>query len=97
MNQKLWDKKGLFIQNGHFGGIFSHKSPPGMRTRFQKWVNGEVAGIGTCKFEFSTIKTPIMTYKMLFLTIIRKSPKKGCFLALKDPRGHKPEFCQGQQ
>ena len=41
-------------------GHFSHKSPPGTRTRFQKWVNGEVSAIGTCKFEFSTIKTPVL-------------------------------------
>ena len=78
-------------------GHFSPKSPGGMRTRFQKWVNGEVSGIGTCKFEFSTIKTHITTYKMAFPTNIRKSPQKGCFLALKVPRGREPEFWQGQE
>ena len=85
-------QKGLFKQNWHFGGIFSHKSPPGTRTRL-----GEVSGIGTCKFEFSTIKTPITTYKMAFSTNTRKSPQKGCFLALKVPRGREPEFFQGKQ
>ena len=29
INQKLWAKKGLFYQNGHFKGIFSNKSPQG--------------------------------------------------------------------
>ena len=95
MNQSYGPKK-VFL-NRHFGGILAIKVHQGTQTRFQKWVNGEVSGIGTCKFEFSTIKTPITTYKMVFLTIIRKSPQKGVFLALKVPRGREPEFCQGQQ
>ena len=91
-------QKRSFYQNwGHFGGIFSNKSPHGTRTRFQKLVNGEVSGIGTCKFESSTIKTPMKTYIMVFSTNIRKKPLKGVFLALKVPGGREPEFCQGQQ
>ena len=29
-------RKGLFKQNGHFGGIFSHKSPPGDTNQIPK-------------------------------------------------------------
>ena len=61
--------------------------------KFQKWVNDEVSGIGTCKFEFSTIKKH---YKDIHNGILdkhyKKSPQKGCFLALKEPPGHTQEL-----
>ena len=73
-------QKGIFKQNWHFGGIFSQKSPPGTRTRFQKWVNGEVSGIGNCKFEFSNIKTPYNDIQNgIFEKHQKKPPKKGVF------------------
>ena len=68
-----------------------------MRTRFQKWVNGDVSGIGTCKFEFSTIKNPYNDIQNGIFDNHHKKPQKWCFLALKVPRGREPEFCQGEQ
>ena len=91
-------QKKVFLNKMDILGEFSHKSPPrGREPDSKKWVNSEVSGIGTCKFEFSTIKNPITTYKMVFETISRKRPKKGVFLAPKVPRGREPEFCQRQQ
>ena len=61
INQKYWPKKVFLNKMGILGAFLAIQVPPGTRTRFQKWVNSEVFGIGTCKFEFSTIKTPITT------------------------------------
>ena len=91
MHQK---KVFLVKKNGHFGGIFSPKSPQGTRNTSQKRVNDKVLGIGICKFEVATIKTTIMTYIIVFWTNIRKTPRKGCFLALKEPPGHNQELSQ---
>ena len=70
--------KSLILTNlGAFGGFLA--TP--------KRVNDEFLGIGTCKFEFSTIKNH---YKDIHNDILDKSlkkPQKGVFLALKVPRG----------
>ena len=87
INQSYGSKKVFLSKIGILGAFLAIKSPPGTRTRFQKRVNREVSGIGTCKFEFSTIKTPIMTYKMAFSTNIRKSPQKGVLSSPKSPQG----------
>ena len=95
IKQKLWAEKVFLNKMGILGAFLALKVPPGTRTRFQKWVNGEVSGIGTCKFEFSTIKTPITTYKMDFLTIVRKSPQKGVFFSPKSPQGTRSRVLPG--
>ena len=61
------------------------------------WVNDEFSGIGTCKFEFSTIKT---YYKDIHNNILDKSQKKppkwGVSSPKKVSREHEPEFCRGR-
>ena len=89
-------QKGLLNKMGILGAFLAIKTP-GTRTRFQKWVNGEVSGIGTCKFEFGTIKNPYNDIQNGIFDNHQKKPQKGVFLALKVPRGREPEFCQGQQ
>ena len=73
---------------GFLGAFLGDLSTP-------KRVNEEFSGIGTCKFEFSTIKNH---YKDIHNDILDKSlkkPQNGVFLALKGPRGREPEFCRG--
>ena len=95
---KSYGPKKVFLNKMSIVGAFlAIKVPRGREPDSKNLVNGEVSGIGTYRFEFSTIKTSITAYKMAFLTIIRKSPQKGVFLALRVPRGREPEFCQGQQ
>ena len=73
-------QKGLFKQNWHFGGIFSQKRPQGRGPDSQKWVNGEVSGIGTCKFEFSNIQNPYNDIQNgIFDKHQKKPPKRGVF------------------
>ena len=58
----------------------------------QKRVNGKVSGIGTYKFEFSTIKND---YNDIHNDILDKHQKKapnGVVLALKEPPGHTQEL-----
>ena len=48
----------------------------------QKEVNGEVSDIGTCKFEFSTIKNHYKDIHNGILDKILKKAQNGVFLAL---------------
>ena len=81
---KSYKIKSLILNNlGAFGVFLAN----GEAVSTPKEVNDEVSGIGTCKFEFSTIKNH---YKDIHNDILDKSlkkPQNGVFLALKVPRG----------
>ena len=77
---------------GAFGVFFSQY---GEAVSTPKEVNEEVSGIGTRKFEFSTIKTH---YKDIHNDILDKStkkPQKWGVLALKVPRGTRTRVLPG--
>ena len=75
-----------------FWGIFSPKSPQGTRNTSQKRVNDKVSNIGTCKFEFTTIKNHYNDIHNGILDKQQKKPQKGVFLALKEPPGHTQSY-----
>ena len=74
-------------------GFLAH----GITVAIPKQRNDELSGIGTSKFEFSTI---INHYEDIHNGILhkkQKTHKMGGVLALKVPGGCEPEFCRGRQ
>ena len=84
--------KSHFEEFGAFWGVFSKW---GDLSTPKRRVNDEVSGIGTCKFEFSTIKNH---YKDIHNDILDKSSKKpqkwGVF-SPKSPRGTRTRVLPG--
>ena len=81
-------QKGLFGKKKCILGIFSPKSSQWTRNTTQKRVNDKVSGIGTCKFEFSSLKNHYNDIHNCISTNIRKKPQKGVFSPKRAPRAH---------
>ena len=81
---KSYRIKSLILKNlGAFWFILAN----GETLSTPKRENEKVSGIGTCKFEFSAVKTTIKTYIIDILDKSSEKPQNGVFLALKVPRG----------
>ena len=68
------------------GALLAIKVPRGREPDSKKWVNGEVSGIVTCKFEFSTIKNPYNDKDNGIFDNHHKKPQKGVFFSPKSPQ-----------
>ena len=85
----MGQKRSFFSQNRHYGVFLALKVARGRETHHPKRVNNKVSGIGTCKFEFNTIKHH---YNDIHNDILdkhqKKSPERGVFSPKRAPRAH---------